>query len=225
MSKLNNAQKIRIYWQKLLFCHRLIAVIRSPQLEIGLAMAHAVAEGGIKIIEIAWNSDRPEKLVSLLRRELPDCIIGVGTILDNQQLQKAIASGTQFIFCPHLNPSLLTTAVEEYHIPLIPGALSPTEIVTAWQLGASAVKVFPIQAIGGAKYIKSLQGPLGHISLIPTGGITLENALEMLSAGAIAVGLSSQLFPQSLVQAEDWQAIAGRAEALLTSLKPEQHLS
>ncbi|MGK7934576.1 MAG: bifunctional 4-hydroxy-2-oxoglutarate aldolase/2-dehydro-3-deoxy-phosphogluconate aldolase, partial [Xenococcaceae cyanobacterium] len=152
------------------------------------------------------------------RQELPDRIIGVGTILDNQQLQEAIACGTQFIFCPHLNPNLLLSAVQEYRIPLIPGALSPTEIVTAWQLGASAVKVFPIQALGGANYIKSLQAPLGHIDLIPTGGITLENAPAMISAGAIAVGLSSQLFPKSLVEAEDWQAVTKRTRTLLASL-------
>ncbi len=219
LSKLSNTLKVRYYWQQLLTCHRMIAVIRSSQLEVGLAMAHAVAHGGIKIIEIGWNSDRPDQLVTLLRKELPDCIIGVGTILDNQQLQDAIACGTQFIFCPHLNPNLLTTAVEEYRIPLIPGALSPTEIVTAWQLGASAVKVFPIQAVGGANYIHSLQAPLGQISLIPTGGITLENASAMLSAGAIAVGLSSQLFPKSLVEAKDWQAITQRTQILLASLK------
>ncbi len=218
MSRLSNLGEVRYHWQQLLICHKAIAVIRSPQLEIGLAMAQAVAQGGIKIIEIAWNSDRPDQLVTLLRQELPDRIIGVGTILDNQQLQEAIACGTQFIFCPHLNPNLLLRAVQEYRIPLIPGALSPTEIVTAWQLGASAVKVFPIQALGGANYIKSLQAPLGHIDLIPTGGITLENAPAMISAGAIAVGLSSQLFPKSLVEAEDWQAVTKRTRTLLASL-------
>lgn len=219
MSQLSKFLEVRKSWQQLLLYHKAIAVIRSSQLETGLAMALAVAQGGIKIIEIAWNSDRPEQLVTLLRRELPDCTIGVGTILDHQQLQKAIACGAQFVFCPHLNPHLIATAVEKYHIPLIPGALSPTEIVTAWQLGASAVKVFPIQAVGGANYIQSLQAPLGQISLIPTGGITLENAPAMLSAGAIAVGLSSQLFPQSLVEAEDWQTITQRTQNLLANLK------
>ena len=218
MSQLTNSIEVRYQWQRLLLCHRAIAVIRSPQLKIGLAMAKAVARGGIKIIEIGWNSDCPDQLVTLLRRELPDCTIGVGTILDTQQLKDAITCGTQFIFCPHLERDLLTTAVEEYHLPLIPGALSPTEIVTAWQLGASAVKVFPIQAVGGSNYIKSLQAPLGHISLIPTGGVTLENAPTMISAGAIAVGLSSQLLTKSLVEAKNWQAITQRTQTLIASL-------
>lgn len=222
MSKVNDALEIRYRWQQLLLCHRAIAVIRSPNIEIGEKMAQAVAQGGIKLIEIAWNSDRPEALVTRLRKELPDCLVGVGTILERQQLQKAIACGAQFVFSPHFNHDLLTIAVEEYGIPIIPGTLSPTEIVTAWQLGASAVKVFPIQAVGGANYIKSLQAPLGHISLIPTGGITLENAPAMISAGAIAVGLSSQLFTKSLVEARDWQAIASHAESLLVSLKQKQ---
>lgn len=218
MSKVNDALEIRYRWQQLLLCHRAIAVIRSPNIEIGEKMAQAVAQGGIKLIEIAWNSDRPDELVTLLKRTLPDCKIGVGTILNTHQLQCAIDCGTEFVFSPHLNADLVTTSVLRYGIPTIPGTLSPTEIITAWQLGASAVKVFPIQAVGGANYLKSLQAPLGHISLIPTGGITLENAPEMLSAGAIAVGLSSQLFPKSLVETENWQGITQLTQTLLANL-------
>jgi 2-dehydro-3-deoxyphosphogluconate aldolase/(4S)-4-hydroxy-2-oxoglutarate aldolase len=92
--------------------------------------------------------------------------------------------------------------------------LTPTEIVTAWEAGASCIKVFPIQAVGGASYIKALQGPLGNIPLIPTGGVSLENAQEFLKAGAIAVGLSGELFPKALIATEDWKAIAQRARTL-----------
>ncbi len=101
--------------------------------------------------------------------------------------------------------------------------MTPTEIVTAWDAGASGVKVFPIQAVGGASYIKALQGPLSHIPLIPTGGVTLENAKELIAAGAIAVGLAGELFPKDLIAAQDWTAIAQRAkilnEQLATSIK------
>lgn len=206
-------------WQQLLLLHRAIAVIRSSQQEIGLAMAEAVAVGGIKLIEITWNSDRPEALIARLREKLPDCKIGAGTILELQQLKEAIACGAEFLFCPHLNPTMVEVAVNNYHIPLVPGALSPTEIVNAWQAGASAVKVFPIQAMGGADYLKSLQGPLGAIPLIPTGGVTLDNAGEMLAAGAIAVGLSSDLFPKSLIEAKDWQKVTQRTRIWLESLQ------
>ncbi|MBH8561784.1 bifunctional 4-hydroxy-2-oxoglutarate aldolase/2-dehydro-3-deoxy-phosphogluconate aldolase [Nostoc sp. CENA67] len=205
------------FWLSQLQKHRAIAVIRAPKIELGLQMAMAVASGGMQLIEITWNSDGAPELISQLRSKLPDCIIGTGTLFNVQQLQAAIASGAQFLFTPHVDPVMIHTAVER-NIPIIPGALTPTEIITAWTQGASCVKVFPIQAVGGASYIKSLQGPLGNIPLIPTGGVTLENAKEFLQAGAIAVGLSSELFPQKLVVDRNWEAIAQNASNLMQQL-------
>ncbi len=204
-------------WLKLLQRYRAIAVIRSPQQSLGLKMAQAVAAAGIRLIEITWNSANPGSLITQLQSQLPGCIIGAGTILNKCQLTEAIAAKAQFLFSPHTNPLLIQAAVA-VGTPIVPGALSPTEIVTAWQAGASCVKIFPCQAVGGANYIKSLQGPLGQIPLIPTGGITLNNASEFLAAGAIAVGLSSQLFPQELIVAEDWQGITKRAKLLQEKL-------
>lgn len=200
-------------WLEQLQQYRVIAVVRSPQQDLGLAMAKAVAQGGIKLIEITWNSDRPEILIEQLRTELPQCTIGCGTILTVEQLYKAIDSGAQFLFSPHVNLTIIQAAVAA-DIPIVPGALSPTEIVRAWQAGAACVKVFPIEAVGGASYLKSLQGPLAQIPLIPTGGVTLENASKFIEAGAIAVGLSGQLFPKKLVAQRNWQAIAQRAKTL-----------
>ena len=207
------------WWEQLLFVNKAIAVIRAPELEIGIAMAKAVALGGVKLIEITWNSDCPEECISRLRVELPDCIIGAGTILDSSQLDRAIDAGAQFIFCPHFARHLLETALYRYNIPLVPGVLSPTEIVTAWQAGANIVKVFPIKAVGGADYIKSLQGPLNKINYIPTGGITIDNAKTFLDAGAIAVGISGDLFPHHLIKSQNWQQIAVRTQSLLINLK------
>lgn len=183
-------------------------------------MAQAVATGGMRLIEITWNSDRAPELISQLRQELPHCTIGTGTLLNQEQLQQAIDVGAEFLFTPHADTALIKIAVAA-GVPVVPGALSPTEIVTAWNAGASCVKVFPIEAVGGAHYIKSLQGPLGQIPLIPTGGVTLENAKEFIKAGAIAVGLSSELFPKSLITAEDWEAIAQRAKTLNEQLATE----
>ncbi|MEH2401255.1 bifunctional 4-hydroxy-2-oxoglutarate aldolase/2-dehydro-3-deoxy-phosphogluconate aldolase [Nostoc sp.] len=204
-------------WLSQLQKHRAIAVIRAPKIEVGQQMAMAVASGGIKLIEITWNSDRAGELISQLRSELPDCTIGTGTLFNLQQLQEAIASGAQFLFTPHFDAAMVQAA-QEKNVPIIPGALTPTEIVTAWSQGASCVKVFPVQAVGGADYIKSLQGPLGQIPLIPTGGVTLENAKEFLQAGAIAVGLSSELFPKKLVTEGNWEAIASGAKNLMRQL-------
>ncbi len=200
-------------WLTLLQQQRMIAVIRASRQSLGVEMAKAVVAGGMSLIEITWNSDRAAELITQLRLELPTCLIGTGTLLTQAQLQQAIEAGAQFLFTPHVDTALIAAAVEA-GIPIVPGALSPTEIVTAWQAGASCIKVFPIEAVGGANYIKSLQGPLGQIPLIPTGGVTLENAKEFIIAGAVAVGLSGELFPKSLVVAEDWEAVAQRANTL-----------
>lgn len=205
-------------WLSLIKQHRAIAVIRAPQLATGRHMAQAVAAGGLRLIEITWNSDQAPELIRQLRSELPNCIIGAGTLLDLSQMQQAIAAGAKFLFTPHVDPVLIHRA-EESKIPIIPGALSPTEIVTAWQIGASSVKVFPIQAVGGADYIQSLQGPLGHIPLIPTGGVTLENAKEFIDAGAIGIGLAGSLFTKRDLEIENWSAIAERAHMLTQCLK------
>ncbi|HEY9848698.1 MAG TPA: bifunctional 4-hydroxy-2-oxoglutarate aldolase/2-dehydro-3-deoxy-phosphogluconate aldolase [Leptolyngbyaceae cyanobacterium] len=209
-------------WLRLLQQQRAIAVIRAENLEIGYQMALAAASGGINSIEITWNSDKPQELIAKLRSELPNCTIGTGTLLNLNQMQQALAAGAQFLFTPHVDPALIRTALD-VGIPIVPGALSPTEIVTAWQMGASCVKVFPIQAVGGVNYIRSLQGPLGHIPLIPTGGVTLENATEFLQAGAFAVGLAGDLFPQKLIAAGNWEAISQRAIKLMQQLQTKSN--
>ncbi len=205
-------------WLKVLQEYRAIAVIRAPEIELGRQMAAAVTQGGLRIVEITWNTDGAASLIEQLRSKLPHCMIGTGTILDRTALFEAIAAGAQFAFSPHVNLPLIEAAVAA-EFPIIPGALSPTEIVTAWQAGADCVKIFPCQAVGYAAYIKALQGPLGHIPMIPTGGITIENAPEFIQAGAIAVGLAGDLFPKSLIAAEDWSAISDRSQTLLTRLK------
>lgn len=209
-------------WRKLLQQNRAIAVIRTDDLQQGVNMAKAVADGGMKIIEITWNSQQPAKIIQQLKRELPHCSIGTGTVLTLAELQEAIAAGVQFCFTPHVNATLIKTAID-HQVPIIPGALSPTEIITAWQAGASCVKVFPVQAIGGIAYIKGLQGPLGSIPLIPTGGVTLENAAYFLEAGAIAVGLSSQLFPHHALEHQEWDVITRQAQFLMQRLSAFQY--
>lgn len=204
-------------WIALAKEQRAIAVLRSPSLPSGLAMAQAVAMAGMRLMEVTWNSEHPGKLVELLRSQLPDCTIGAGTVLNRRDAKEAIAAGAQFLFTPHVEPTLIHFAVEE-NIPMIPGALSPTEIVTAWNAGASSVKVFPIQSVGGVRYLRNLRGPLPGIPLIPTGGITLEQAAEYLQAGAIAVGLSSELFPKAAIAQGNWELISDRARELQTRL-------
>jgi 2-dehydro-3-deoxyphosphogluconate aldolase/(4S)-4-hydroxy-2-oxoglutarate aldolase len=204
-------------WLRLLQQERAIAVIRASQMSLAIKMAQAVASGGMRLIEITWNSDRAAETICYLRSHLPHCVIGVGTLLNIKDLDDALAAGAEFLFSPHTDLKMIERA-KNAGVVIVPGALSPTEIVTAWGAGAAAVKVFPVSAVGSASYIKSLQGPLGHIPLIPTGGVTLENAVEFIAAGAIAVGLAGELFPKTLVSPGNWQAVAERSQSLKKAL-------
>ncbi len=181
-------------------------------------MAQAAAAGGIKLIEITANSDRPWDLIELLRAELPDCSIGTGTVLTMSDALNAISCGAEYIFTPHLDLSLIDAATTA-EIPIIPGALTPTEIITAWHSGATAVKVFPIQSMGGASYLQVLQGPIAQIPLIPTGGVTVDNAPAFLAAGAVAVGLAGSLFPAAEIAQANWQSICDRSSNLVMRIK------
>ncbi len=205
-------------WLNLVRTERIIAVIRADDLRVGCKMAQAVAAGGIKLIEITANSDRPWELIELLRTELPDCSIGAGTILSLAELRNAIACGAEYAFSPHVDRSLIRAAIDA-ELPIVPGALTPTEIITAWQSGATAVKVFPIQSVGGVSYLQVLQGPIGQIPLIPTGGVSVANAPDFLVAGAVAVGLAGSLFPQDELRREDWYSISNRASQLMSRLR------
>ena len=209
-------------WLSLLQQHRIIAVIRADNVITAREMALAAAAGGIKLIEIAWNTDRAESLIPKLQQELPDCKIGTGTILDLDMAERAIACGCSFIFTPHTNPELIAKGVEN-NIPVIAGALTPTEIVTAWQAGAAAVKVFPIKVIGGVDYLQCLRPVLTDIPLIPTGGITIHNADQFLAAGAIAIGISSHLFSPEAIAEDDWATIIARSQTLIQKVQPFQN--
>lgn len=200
-------------WLEFVRAHQIIAVIRATDWRIGRKMAQAVADGGIKLIEITTNSDRPWELIAELRAELPQCSIGVGTVLSLADVRNAISCGVEYMFTPHVDRDIITAATKA-GIPIVPGALSPTEIITAWHAGATAIKVFPIQAVGGVSYLEVLQGPIGHIPLIPTGGVTVTNAHDFLAAGAIAVGLAGGLFPPAEIDRSDWNIIRDRAANL-----------
>jgi 2-dehydro-3-deoxyphosphogluconate aldolase/(4S)-4-hydroxy-2-oxoglutarate aldolase len=198
--------------------HRAIAVIRAPSPEVGLCLATAAAAGGIRLLEITWNSPSPAQIVAELRQRLPHCTIGAGTLLTLGDAKAAKAAGATFGFAPYTDPDLLAWS-QSHHWPLVPGALTPNEIVRAWQAGAPAVKVFPVDALGGASYIRSLQGPLGHIPLVPTGGVTVGNGAALVQAGAVGVGLSTGLFAKAAIAQGDWPAITQTARQLVSCLE------
>lgn len=174
-----------------------IAIIRSLRRDWGYQMAITAIEAGLSCIEITWGERTVTlDLIQQLRQEFPQCSIGVGTILRQSHLKDAIAAGCQFAFSPVFDAACLHHA-ETSGLPFIPGALTPTEVWTAWQAGAIAVKVFPIKSMGGSTYLRCLREALGtQVPLIPTGGVSLDNTLDLLTAGAMGVGLSGGLFPR-----------------------------
>lgn len=209
---------VRADWLALLARHRAIAIIRASSVDVGLAMAKAAAAGGFSLIEVAWNNNaQPAEMMAIIRQTLSECVVGAGTVLTKEDLQGAIAAGAQFCFTPHTDPALIQIATD-FRIPMIAGAMTPTEILVAWRAGAASVKVFPISALGSAQYIRSVLGPLGPIALVPTGGVTSESAPDLMAAGAVAVGLSTALFPKAEVEKEDWAAIEARSRYLLALL-------
>jgi 2-dehydro-3-deoxyphosphogluconate aldolase/(4S)-4-hydroxy-2-oxoglutarate aldolase len=127
-----------------------------------------------------------------LAHERPDILIGAGTVLDPETARMCILEGAKFVVSPALNIATIEMC-HRYSIAVLPGALTPTEVVTAWQAGADVVKVFPASALGGARYLTALKGPLPQVELIPTGGVSLATAKEFLHAGAFALGVGSDL--------------------------------
>ncbi len=210
--------RMKAEWLTLLRRHRAIAIIRAPDIKTGLAMSKAAAAGGFGLIEVAWNNAQPAPMMAAIRQALPGCVVGVGTVLTPDDLQGAIAARAQFCFTPHTDGDLIDLA-QAHSMPMIAGAMTPTEIMTAWQAGAASVKVFPISALGNGDYIRSVLGPIGSIPLVPTGGVTSESAPDLMAAGAIAVGLSTALFPKSEVAQGNWAAIEARSRYLLALLK------
>jgi len=204
-------------WMQALRQQQVITVIRAPSFEVGVKLAQAAVAGGMRQLEVTWNSAQPARTVAHLREHYPHCWVGAGTLLSTADCAEALAAGAQFCVSPHTDGAMMACAHRQ-GVPTMPGCLTPSEIMAAWQAGATAVKVFPISAVGGAAYLRSLQGPLPAIPLVPTGGVTLENAPQLLAAGATAVGLASSLFPATDVAQQRWQTISRRCEQLLSVL-------
>ena len=177
----------------------LLPVLRASSAEEALALAWAIEAGGISAIEVTMTVPGAIEVIKILIREAGDRIlIGAGTVLDPETARACMLAGAEFIVSPSLNLKTIEIC-HRYSVPVIPGALTPTEVLTAWEAGADVVKVFPCSALGGAKYLKALKAPLPQIEIIPTGGVSLSTAAEFLAAGAFALGVGADLVnPQAI---------------------------
>jgi len=193
----------------------LLPVLRAESVEQALALAEAIAAGGVTVLEITMTVPGAMRVMRKLAEDRPDILIGAGTVLDPETARMCILEGAQFVVSPALNVKTIEMCLR-YSVAALPGALTPTEIVTAWQAGADVVKVFPASALGGAAYLKSVKAPLPQVELIPTGGVSLTTAKDFLSAGAFALGVGADLV--------DTKAMAeGRPEAV--TMKARHYLS
>lgn len=168
-----------------------LPVIRADSAEEARAVIDAVRAGGISIIEVTMTVPGAVELIRELSTR-DDLLVGAGTVLDPETASACVDAGAKFIISPALNLDTIAFC-REHEVVVMPGALTPTEVVTAWNAGADFVKVFPAGAMGGAGYLKSLKAPLPHIKLIPTGGLSLATAAGFIRAGASAIGVGADL--------------------------------
>jgi 2-dehydro-3-deoxyphosphogluconate aldolase/(4S)-4-hydroxy-2-oxoglutarate aldolase len=171
----------------------LVPVIRADNTDLARRAVAAIRNGGISVLEITMTVPGAVRVIEELSAEAGgEVLIGAGTVLDPEKAKECVRAGAQFIVSPALNPKTIAYCNAE-EIVVVPGAMTPTEVVTAWDLGADIVKIFPAGEIGGPAYIKALRGPLPHIKLIPTGGVNLHTAKAFLEAGVEALGVGTDL--------------------------------
>jgi 2-dehydro-3-deoxyphosphogluconate aldolase / (4S)-4-hydroxy-2-oxoglutarate aldolase len=193
-----------------------VAVFRAPTAEHFVPASEALWDAGIRCFEYTLTTDGALDALVELRKLLPEALVGVGTVRTVDHIRAAREAGAQFSVSQVFLPEL-AAAAREQQIPFVPGALTPTEVVTAWNAGVPAVKVSPIGPLGGVGYLNELRGPLPDVAIMPTGGVTVESAADYLDAGAVAVGVSGALLGDVLLGG-DLTGLSTRAEQLMSSV-------
>lgn len=195
-----------------------IAVVRLDDLSSCVAIANALIDGGVTAIEFTFTNPRAAAAIDAVRAAVGSAgIIGAGTVLDGETARIAILSGAEYIVTPTFKAATVEVCLR-YGVPSVIGALTPTEMLTAWEAGASSIKVHPA-SLGGPKYFRDVLGPLPQLKLIPSGGVTIENAGDFVRAGAVAVAMGSNLVDAASVASADWPTITGRARRLATAVR------
>src|SRR3954470_1702186 len=185
-----------------------VPVVRTSTAEAAIRSIEAIHRGGILAAEITMTVPGAVRALEKVADRFGDKIIlGAGTVLDPETARICMLAGAQFFVTPALRVSTIEM-VKRYSKVICPGALTPTEVITAWEAGADVIKVFPCGNVGGAKYIKALKGPFPHIEMIPTGGVNLETAADFLRAGACAVAVGGELVDPKLIKEARFDVIA-----------------
>ena len=196
----------------------LIPVLRARSAAQAHAVVKAMIAGGVTVVEVTMTVPGAIDVLKELKQEYGDkLLLGSGTVTTAEQAEATIDAGAEFIVSPSLHPAVIAMTKKKGKLS-IPGSLTPTEVITAWEAGADYVKVFPCSAVGGASYLKSLLAPFPHLKLIPTGGVTLGTAESFLRAGARALGVGSDLVNLAAVDAGTPEIITETARAYLNVL-------
>jgi 2-dehydro-3-deoxyphosphogluconate aldolase/(4S)-4-hydroxy-2-oxoglutarate aldolase len=197
----------------------IIPVIRADSTETAARIVDTLVEAGLGVIELTMTvPDALGVIASVAGRFGRRIVLGAGTVTDADTARRVVEAGAEFIVTPCLIPEVVAVA-RAASVAMLPGALSPTEVFTAFQAGADLVKVFPAQSVGGPEYIKALKGPFPAIPLVPTGGVTLQTIGAFLKAGAAAVGVGGELISRDALKKGDYATIAGLAEKFLQAVK------
>ncbi|HOW86254.1 MAG TPA: bifunctional 4-hydroxy-2-oxoglutarate aldolase/2-dehydro-3-deoxy-phosphogluconate aldolase [Candidatus Aminicenantes bacterium] len=200
-----------------LLAAKAVAVIRMKDAARVAATADALRRGGVTAIEITMTVPGAAGVIrEMAKAKAPGLLVGAGTVLDAKTAAEVIAAGADFVVSP-IGDAEMIAACREAGVLVVPGAFSPTEIVAAWRAGADIVKVFPATSLGPA-FFRDLRGPLPQVRLMPTGGVTLENARDFIAAGACCVGLGTALVDAKTVERCDWSTLETRARTLMASL-------
>jgi len=190
----------------------IIPVVRAKSADEAMQAIDAIREGGISILEITMTVPGAIGVIEQVSaRYGSDALVGAGTVLDGETARACILAGARFVVSPALNLETIEVC-RRYGVAVMPGALTPTEVVQAWSAGADFVKVFPAGAVGGASYIKSLKAPLPQIELIPTGGVSLKTAADFIKAGASALGVGADLVDVQAIRDGKQSVITERAQ-------------
>lgn len=187
-----------------------VPVMVINKLEHAVPLAHALVEGGLKVLEITLRTPIALDAIKRIKAEVPGAIVGAGTVINLDTLKKAIDVGSEFLVSPGVTESLIDAAIKS-GVPILPGVISPSEVMRLMEKGITEMKFFPAEAAGGIPMLKSIGGPLPQVTFCPTGGISLKNAADYLALSNVACVGGSWMAPADLVDKEDWDEIKRRA--------------
>jgi 2-dehydro-3-deoxyphosphogluconate aldolase/(4S)-4-hydroxy-2-oxoglutarate aldolase len=194
------------------------AIVRGTKIENACKIADALLAGGVNVIEVTFNTPGAAEMIKELSEKYKDkMVVGAGTVLDPETARVAIMAGATFVLSPSLNIDVLRMC-QRYSVLPVPGITTPTEAITAWENGASVVKIFPAGALG-ASYIKQMRGPFSQIDMMAVGGVSLDNIKDFIKAGACSVGIGSDLVDKKLVEAGKFDELTKRASNFINAIK------